>query len=199
MKFGPNDTYRFLMAVEKIFLLHWVDGVRKDERYSTYTTLLKAIDVATSPEEVIKKANVNLDPISEACRSRNFYNTSYSKYLLLRAEICTGELIDARRFTVRSVEHVLPQNPAPDSQWNRDFTTDDHLEVVHTAGNLVLLSKSKNSTAQNRDFAAKKTTYLTPRVTDFPRSVQVLSEPVWTKDLIQRRTEEFANSVLLDP
>ncbi|QIZ35795.1 DUF262 domain-containing protein [Saccharopolyspora sp. ASAGF58] len=36
-KFGKSTLYKFLLAIEKIFLTHWVQGVRKDERYSTYT------------------------------------------------------------------------------------------------------------------------------------------------------------------
>lgn len=145
------------------------------------------------------KRGYDSDAIKKACRSPKFYTAGYAKYLLLRAEICASELTEPRKFTVRSVEHVLPQHPASGSEWRKEFTQDDIDAVVHSAGNLVLLSKGKNSSAQNKDFEDKKSTYLRPRVTDFPRSVQVLNEFSWTRNLIGKRTEEFANSILMDP
>ncbi|WP_159615297.1 DUF262 domain-containing protein [Arthrobacter zhaoguopingii] len=198
-KFGKADLYAFLLLVEKVFLEQWVGGMRKDERYSTYTSMLKSIEVSKRSKAVLDNIEFDGSAIEEACRSPRFYGAGYSKYLLLRAEICASELSEARKFSVRSVEHVLPQNPAAESQWRVDFSQSDIDSVVHSAGNLVLLSKGKNSSAQNKDFVDKKNTYLSPRVTDFPRSVQVLSEQVWTRAVIEQRTLDFASSVLVNP
>lgn len=198
-KFGKTDLYEFLLKIEKVFLEHWVKGIRKDERYSTYTEILKSIEISKRGALVINNINFDRAKIEDACRSPRFYGAGYSKYLLLRAEICALEFGEPRKFTVRSVEHVLPQNPSSGSLWRQSFSQIDIDSVVHSAGNLVLLSKSKNSSAQNKDFADKKATYLSPRVSEFPRSILVLSEPDWTKALIECRTEEFAASILVDP
>lgn len=198
-KFGKVKLYEFLLEVEKVFLEHWVGGVRKDERYSTYTNLLKAIDISKTADAVISNIDYDGTVIEQACLGKNFYGAGYSKYLLLRAEICAAELTEPRKFTVRSVEHVLPQKPAAQSKWRQKFTQTDIDDVVHTAGNLVLLSKSKNSSAQNKDFDDKKSSYLSPRVTDFPRSVQVLSAPEWDRALIEQRTKDFSSGILSDP
>jgi hypothetical protein len=119
--------------------------------------------------------------------------------LLVRAEIVTSELDHAHHFQARSIEHVLPQNPKPGSQWDSDFSVDEHTELVNMAGNLVLLSKSKNSSAGRKEFVDKQTTYLESRVSDFPRSVQVLTYSAWTADDIRKRTDEFADIVLNNP
>lgn len=199
-KFDGPAVYHYLLHVEKVYLTHWVNAVRKDERYSVYTDLLKAMDnndpVAASKAAAVK---ANSDAIKEACRIPNFYTAGYSKYLLLRAEILSSELDHPRHFVVRSVEHVLPQNPAIMSDWRKEFAQDDIDGVVNTAGNLVLLTKSRNSSASNKEFADKKVSYLQPRVSDFPRSMQVIASPEWTKQVIEERTKAFAESILDDP
>ena len=94
---------------------------------------------------------------------------------------------------------MLPQNPKPGSAWDTSFTPEEHAKLVNTAGNLVLLSKSKNSSAGRKEFEDKKATYLADRVTDFPRSVQVLKYPAWTPAVIRQRTDDFAKVVLDNP
>jgi hypothetical protein len=88
-----------------------------------------------------------------------------------------------------SVEHVLPQNPAEESQWLKEFSEDDRERWTHRLGNLLLLNKRKNSEAGRRDFADKKATYfLSPNGTvTFALTSQVLSEPVWTVEVVLRR------------
>jgi hypothetical protein len=137
--------------------------------------------------------------VREACGSENFYNANHSKYLLVRAEIVASEMDSPRHFQVRSVEHVLPQNPGPESEWSKTFSSMDHDQLVNSAGNLVLLSKSRNSRAGRKEFAAKKETYLEPRVSDFPRSMQVLGYERWTPEIVRARTGEFVEAVLKDP
>ena len=198
-RFQRDFIYKFVLAVEKVYLEHWVRGIRKDERYATYTKLLKGIQDATCAEEVIDGIEIDLECIREACRAENFYGSGHSKYLLVRAEIVTSELDHAHRFQVRSVEHVLPQNPKPGGLWDSSFSGDEHKELVNTAGNLVLLSKSKNSTAGRKEFDDKKATYLEPRVSDFPRSMQVIGYATWTPGVIRERTESFADIVLRNP
>ncbi|KUL34570.1 DUF262 domain-containing protein [Actinoplanes awajinensis] len=197
--FGKNDLYTFLLELEKVYLDQWVRGVRKDERYGTYTGILKKIAATTDAGEVITATRIDTDEIQKACRANNFYGAGYAKYLLVRAEIVTSELDHPHQFQARSIEHVLPQNPKPGGTWSSTFTSEEHSQLVNTVGNLVLLSKSKNSAAGRREFADKKTTYLENRVSDFPRSVQVLSYPAWTPDDIRTRTEDFAQLVLRNP
>ena len=198
-KFGRERFFDYVLAVEKVYLEHWVRGVRKDERYSRYTALLASIKSLDDPGEVLAAVPLDEESVRTACRQDNFYSTGYSKYLLLRAEILASELDQDKEFVVRSVEHVLPQNPKSDSDWRKVFSEEDIVAVVHTAGNLVLLSKGKNSAASNRDFSEKKESYLKKRVSDFPRSMQVLGVDEWTRQTIEARTEEFATKILDAP
>jgi hypothetical protein len=195
-RFGKEQLYSLVIAIEKVGLDHWVRGVRKDERYGTYTDILKLIASASSASQVLEGVSVETAAIEDACRAPNFYGAGHAKYLLVRAEMVTSELDHVRDFNVRSIEHVLPQNPANGSEWMRSFTKADRDALTNTAGNLVLLSKAKNSAAGRKDFADKKVTYLKPRVSDFPRSLQVLQYDEWMPDMIRERTEAFASMVL---
>ncbi|MFG1854057.1 DUF262 domain-containing protein [Actinomadura geliboluensis] len=198
-RFGRDHLYEFLLKLEKIFLDHWVRVVRKDERYGTYTEILKGIESAASASSFVDGISVDVSTIQDACRSPKFYGAGHAKYLLVRAEIVASELDQARNFQVRSIEHVLPQNPEEGSLWTGSFTPSEREELVDSAGNLVLLSKSKNSSAGRREFTEKKVTYLKERVSDFPRSLQVLSYEEWTPEVVRERTEQFATTVLQDP
>ncbi len=56
-------------------------------------------------------------------------------------------------------------------------------------GNLVLLSASKNSEAQNFDFAVKKEKYFTSKsgVSPFALTTQVLTQSKWTPQIVEER------------
>lgn len=199
-KFGTDSFFQFLMKLEKVYLAHWVQSVRKDERYDTYVTILGDIDRLDKPEAVIDEMTFDSQVIVDACANPNFYGAGYSKYMLLRLEVLASELEESHHFIARSVEHVLPQTPPDGSQWARDFPTEDDLKAyVHQSGNLVLLSKSKNSAAGNKALKDKQDKYLKKRVSDYPRSVQVLAETSWDKTTIDRRTAEIQASILSDP
>ncbi len=97
-----------------------------------------------------------------------------------------------------SVEHVLPQTPAVDSQWLRWFGTQENCASwVHRLANLVLLSRRKNSEATNYDFDKKKSKYFQSHngVANFALTSQVLVESEWTPDVLKRRQNNcFKNS-----
>ena len=97
----------------------------------------------------------------------------------------------ARR--VLSVEHVLPQSPVEDSVWMRWFPDPDERETwTHKLANLVLLSRRKNSRAQNFDFGRKKNEYFQgDAVTTFAITSQVLHQRSWTPDVLQERQRQL--------
>ncbi|ACD48469.1 DUF262 domain-containing protein [Helicobacter pylori] len=57
------------------------------------------------------------------------------------------------------VEHVLPQKPQRDSQWNADFDKEKKEEWVNNIANLTLLKRKKNAQALNGDFDEKRKIY----------------------------------------
>src|SRR6185369_12390387 len=118
------------------------------------------------------------------------------KYVLLRLELVSSELDRVHQFTGRSIEHVFPQNPSEGGEWVKQEGADDLIGFVHSVGNLVLLSRGKNASASNLDFAAKKEKYLKKRVSDYPRSIEVLGYDNWDRKVIEKRTKEAGKKIL---
>ena len=116
--------------------------------------------------------------------------TRVVKPILLRLEQASTDGSANYDHPTISVEHVCPQKIDPDSQWAEWFPSqEDHSKWVHSLANLVLLNFRKNSSAQNYDFAKKKTKYFAPGDTSaFTLTNEVRDYESWTpEDLEQRR------------
>lgn len=109
--------------------------------------------------------------------------------LLMRLDRLVADQQASYKHDVVSVEHVMPQQPAPRSQW-QDWVPDPqiHQYWVHRLGNLALLSRNKNSSASNRDFEWKKNSYFTKGgISSFALTTQVLIHDEWTVDVMEQR------------
>jgi hypothetical protein len=103
------------------------------------------------------------------------YGRRFAKYVLLRLEyLLASHAAPLNLPDEISVEHILPQNPDKASQWVRDFTEEQREQWLHRLGNLILLSRRKNTSMGNLDFAAKRDRYFADRVENLPNSVRVL-------------------------
>jgi hypothetical protein len=92
-----------------------------------------------------------------------------------------------------SVEHVLPQTPAPDSQWTTWVPQlERRQKLVHILGNLALLTRKKNSAARNYEFEKKKTAYFSKNgISPFVLTTQVLKAKEWNEHFIIQRQGEL--------
>jgi hypothetical protein len=96
-----------------------------------------------------------------------------------------------------TVEHVLPQNPKAGSTWLTWFPDAvKRLEVVHSLGNLALLTRKKNASASNWEFDRKKTSYFSKGgVSPFPITTQVLEHKDWTPQVVAARQKELCEKL----
>ena len=79
-----------------------------------------------------------------------------------------------------------------DSEWVTVFPDEEEREQwTHRLGNLVLLSRRKNSQAQNYDFERKKRDYFQTRVAPFALTVEVVSESNWTPAVLEQRQKRL--------
>lgn len=113
------------------------------------------------------------------------------RYVLLRLDslLTTGQPF--YNHSIVTVEHVLPQTPASDSKWLENF--DEPGAFVHKLGNLVLLTRRKNSKAKNFDFQKKKSSYFQSAsgVTSFALTTEVVQFNEWTPVIIKKRQEKL--------
>lgn len=198
-KYNGDQFYRFLLLIEKIYLTHWAKGIRKDERFGTYSPILKTIELSTNAADVLKTITYDENEIKKVITIKNFYGSGYAKYFLLRLEVLASENDVHKEVFAKSIEHVFPQKPKVGSNWAKDPDFSEHPNVVNTIGNLLLLSRTKNSSASNHEFDIKKVKYLKDRVSDYPRSVQILTETDWTIDKIKKATATLEKDILKDP
>ncbi|MCR6482644.1 DUF262 domain-containing HNH endonuclease family protein [Amycolatopsis sp. OK19-0408] len=119
-----------------------------------------------------------------------YAQTTVRKYVLIRLnELLSDPPVFEHPPKIITVEHVLPQNPKLDSEWRRLFTPEERTHWIHRLANLVLLSRTKNSEAQNYDFVIKKSRYFTSRsgVSNFALTTQVLATAGWTPEVLEQR------------
>ncbi|GAA8263498.1 hypothetical protein HpBT159_09440 [Helicobacter pylori] len=92
------------------------------------------------------------------------------------------------------VEHILPQNPDPSSQWVKDFSEEERELYTHSLANLTLLGGKKNTKALsqtlNQDFKEKKEIYMgKPVALDNKKTFRVMTCYKMTIDIAHHYTE----------
>ncbi len=92
-----------------------------------------------------------------------------------------------------TVEHILPQTPTKDSEWIKRFSEEERIEWTNKLGNLVLLSGSKNSKAQNYEFNKKKEIYFKKKCTSFRITMKIMDEEEWTLEELNTRHQQILN------
>lgn len=121
------------------------------------------------------------------------YNSRIRVPVLLRLDGLLSDEGAIYNHKVITVEHVLPQNPKEDSAWLELFPDEDErLRDTHRLGNLVLLSRRKNSRAQNFEFEKKKHEYFQrDGAAPFALTAQVLERNTWTPDVVEERQRKL--------
>ena len=186
-KFQDTESiYPFLQLLEKKFVTSWVRGISPTARVTEIVKMIQLIDLASNKDEVFMgEAFITENSLSDFTYNANahdFYRKKFAKYLLLRLDMSLSENATIKKAYsgVISVEHILPQNPPKSSQWEFDFTIDDRKAWTHKLGNLVLLSRKKNSSANNKDFTYKLEKYFSNGITDFELTKELNKSASWT-------------------
>jgi len=96
-----------------------------------------------------------------------------------------------------TIEHILPQNPEPDSEWMRKWTEEQRNTYLHDIGNLVLTRD--NARYKNLDFVQKKGSSesgICYARSDIRQERDIAVNEDWTmKELLARR-EKIASWIL---
>ena len=198
----PELILSFFRDLERLSYSMLVRKSGVNERIERFSTLTGAIEkerdltALTSP--------LQLTPLEQHATYVALNGPLYETHspralgiLLLRLDRLMSDASASYQHTVVSVEHVMPQQPAPNSQW-LNWVTDpqEHQRWVHRLGNLTLLSRSKNSAASNFDFEKKKTAYFTKGgVSSFALTTQVLQHSTWTVDVMQQRQDVMLSAM----
>lgn len=134
-------------------------------------------------------------------RSHKYFLYEYERSLAKSADdVPAFEAFLDTRFA-QTTEHILPQNPGKSAHWWDDFSVEEHRQLVHTLGNLVLTFN--NAKYSNHDYAIKRGTPTTPGHGTCYFNAQLAQEREiatnferWTPDSIRERQAHLAQWAL---
>ena len=188
---------QFTRDLDRLAYALFIMRANINERIRRYADLLHAIESgatlfdSTGP---LQLADFEKEQILQALDGPIYRKSSrVPSILLLRLDSALAGEGASYDYSVVSVEHVLPQNPNPDSEWMHNFPNQEEREQwTHRLANLVLLSRRKNTRASNYDFVNKKSQYFTKNdVSLFALTTRVVNESEWTPEVLRRRQVEL--------
>lgn len=189
----PDFILRFLSDFERLayglFLMR-KDSSERIRRYGKLLASIQAGDDLFDDNSPLQLDSSEKEAILRTLNGDIYTITRIRLPLLLRIDQLLAGGSAAYDSAVVTVEHVLPQNPAPGSQWQTDFPLEaDREQWVHKLANLVLLTRRKNAQASNSDFVEKKARYFQTKggIANFALTSSINAEAVWTPETLQRR------------
>src|SRR2546421_4739523 len=139
----PNLLLRFLTDLERIAVSFMLCKIPPYQRYDRYYELLKAIHDGAdlhAPNSPLQLTTKECHEVFSVLNGDIYHMHYVCRYILLRLDAKVSEGTASYNYQTVSIEHVLPQRPAPDSKWIKSFHSRATPEkYVHRLGNLLLL------------------------------------------------------------
>jgi hypothetical protein len=177
-KYKTSKLIDFVKALDNKFANDWLLGYSPTQRIENINAIIQKIDDAESEGEVLNSSILALDK-SELLTTLqgDIYGRRAARYILLKLDLLYhGHTSKMEMPDTISIEHILPQNPNGESQWKQDFTDDQRKEWMNRIGNLVLISRRKNTSQGNKDYAEKKDKYFKNNIELFSNSIRIFAE-----------------------
>ena len=204
-RYKDDNFKEFLKQLDKKISADWIIALSPTKRIESVNKILVEIEKSKTSADVIASDVFNID-VDEFKRvmELDLYGKRYAKYILLKLDLLY--LSSSTKFnppSTISIEHILPQNP-PDnpqnqSQWRIDFTAQEREEWIDKLGNLILLSRKKNTSQGNKDYVFKKEKYFKKNVEVFPNSVRVFNQyNAWTPAELKANHDEVIKKLLAE-
>ncbi len=177
-EFAYTDFYNFITRLDNKFSYDWIAQYTPTTRIENINNILKEIEKLKNPSELLNSDVFEID-VANLIKILNgdIYGRRYARYILYKLDFLysSGDEIFSNPKTI-SAEHILPQNPKDDSQWKKDFSDKERIDLTDKIGNLVLISRRKNSSQGRSDFELKKKKYFENNIELFRNSVRILTQ-----------------------
>lgn len=185
----------------KFYYQNWV-AEQKEPKKQTNCNIIKALKEKQSvryiasivvkkyldDKNITQRFKENLQDSKLYEKHKKASKNSWLKPVLILVEYSMSDDPRPKRIEKNDfhVEHILPQNPDPSSQWVKDFSEEKRELYTHSLANLTLLGGKKNSQASNLDFKDKKKIYMGEEIKKIPR---VMTCYKMTIDIAHKYTE----------
>ena len=190
----------FIRDLERLAYGLFVLRRNVNQRINRYADVLRCIEGGEDLREGGSPLQLNPTEIAEV-RDRldgpiYLATRGVARTLLIRLDSVLSEAEGIYEPGIISVEHVLPQNPQARSQWLEWYPNEAvRAAWTHRLGNLVLLSRRKNSRASNLEFTRKKEEYFFgDGVTPFVLTNDLRNVGDWSHRALRARQERLLGS-----
>lgn len=197
----PDFLAEFLRKLERVAAVSLLRGEYTTPRIARYLDILRELKAGHGLSAPSLELDETQKSEARAAIEGDVYRlqTRRARYVLLRLDELLAQGAGATYdHSIISIEHVLPQNPAPDSEWLHTFDDNARERWVHKLGNLLLLNHRKNAQARNFEFERKKDRYFKGGSGSavFALTTQVLSYSEWTPDIVEARQNELTRRLI---
>jgi hypothetical protein len=181
-KFGGSHLLDFLNCLNRKFAGDWLSQKTPTDRIEAMNNVIQVIDDSVDVTMVLNSEAFvfDLDGFLRALKG-DVYGKRFALYILLMLDFMYQNQDQRMHLETLSVEHILPQTPDGSSQWVRNFTDEQRNEWTNKLGNLVLITRRKNTSQGNLDYEEKKEKYFEKNIDTCPNSLRVLNKyGAWT-------------------
>ncbi|GGH16837.1 DUF262 domain-containing protein [Mucilaginibacter phyllosphaerae] len=199
-KYKSENLIGFIKALDNKFAHDWLLGYTPTIRIENVNAIIQAIDDSTVTGEVIINPALKIESSElKTVFSGNIYGKRAARYVLLKLDLLYhGHTTKLEMPETISIEHILPQTPLDSSQWKVDFTDDERIEWTNKLGNLVLISRRKNSSQSNKDYSDKKEKYFKHNIELFSNSIRIFNQfPTWNLADVKKNQASVLNQINL--
>ena len=196
-----ESLVKHLELLERLSGTMYVRGIYVTPRIERYGSILTAFDQGQDLLADDSPLNLDKDEIESTLYWLNGpiyeYAQKRRKLILLRLDSFLTSSSATYNHRITTIEHVLPQNPASDSEWRKKWTDEQREEWQHRLGNLVLLDREKNPEASNYDFDKKKEKYFHSKrkgMALYASAVEVMDYSEWTPETVEERQKKMVEA-----
>ncbi len=183
-KFKTNELIAFLYKLDAKFSADWIIGLSPSKRIENTNAIIKEIENAKDPDHLFASSvfAFNVQNLKYVLAGA-LYGRHSCRYILLKIDLFHhGHSTLFSPPQTISVEHILPQTPDKTSRWVSDFDEKQRKKWTDRLGNLILLSRRKNTSLSNLDFTQKQKKYFKENIELFSKSIKILHEySTWTQ------------------
>ncbi|WP_367699044.1 DUF262 domain-containing protein [Helicobacter pylori] len=214
--YSDQDIEALKELLVKFYYQNWV-AEQKEPKKQTSCNIIKALKENKSVESIASIVKEYLDyhkitqDFKKNLQDSKLYEThkkasknSWLRPILILVEYSMSDDPKPKRIQKDDyhIEHILPQNPDPSSQWVKDFSEEKRELYTHSLANLTLLGGTKNTQASNLDFKDKKKIYMGEEIklnkkkpfkvmTCYKMTIDIAQYTEWTPKSLEKRKEEL--------
>lgn len=198
-KYKMSNILKFLYLLDTKISSDWIIGLSPTKRIENTNAIIREVEATDDPNTLFASPvfKVETQDLLRVLMG-GIYGRRFGRYVLLKIDLAYhGHTTEFSPPETISIEHILPQTPEPGSQWASNFTEQDREKWTNRLGNLILLSRRKNTAQSNLDYQPKKEKYFKKNVELFSNSIRIFQTfNTWNLNDLKRNHQKTLKLLL---